>query len=457
MPASSRCDSRFSKVLGRSSPNGKVIVAMTVSLPQQPPTCSVLRRSRPSLPRPETRDDDDRTPHDAAEVDTTATRLTSLSHDDGQCDAATAGKTTSTSRAHALSSNICWSGRQAWLDNSPSLKRVRFAASAAAMSIQAGLTADSAIALVQRYLRKERLHWRPSTYASQREEITPVQRNHTVKWLTVLNRYLKFNPETLFLSVTLMDEFLRLVRAQPKYLKCIAISCFYLASKIIEEDEVVPHIKDLIKNCDCIFSVSEITRMEALILKKLRWDLCRATSLDFLHGFYALLVLNRSLLLPDQSEQQLAALGPLLETKLQICLDQASLVATRPSTLALALLSLELETWTPNWFVITIALQRLAQVENSDVIRCREELACIFARARTAVSRKHRHSDSQNAHKPSKRRMETTDIEDIYDSIKRLYGEETASTASPPAASVSCGMHQGQGGISMPGFPVRAM
>ncbi|XP_050038588.1 cyclin-I-like isoform X1 [Dermacentor andersoni] len=338
-----------------------------------------------------------------------------------------------------------------------SLKQVRFAASAAAMPIQAGLTADSAIALVQRYLGKERLHWRPCTYASQGEEITPVQRNHTVKWLTVLNRYLRFNPETLFLSVTLMDEFLRLVRAQPKYLKCIAISCFYLASKIIEEDEVVPHIKDLIKNCDCIFSVSEITRMEALILKKLRWDLCRATSLDFLHGFYALLVLNRSLLLPDQSEQQLAALGPLLETKLQICLDQASLVGTRPSTLALALVSLELETWTPNWFVITIALQRLAKVENSDVIRCREELACIFIKARTAVSRKHRHSDSQSAHKPSKRRMETTDIEDIYDSIKRLYGEETTSTTSSTPASISCGMHQGQGGISVPGFPVRAM
>ncbi|KAH9383475.1 hypothetical protein HPB48_024984 [Haemaphysalis longicornis] len=305
------------------------------------------------------------------------------------------------------------------------LKRVRLAVSAAAaMSIQSGLTADSAISLVQQYLRKEQLHWRPSTYASQvskvtparthlpsvvplvgapislsplsgtrgagcsrsssrvpvvvllaGEEITSVQRNHTVKWLTVLNRYLKFNPETLFLSVTLMDEFLLLVRAQPKYLKCIAVSCFYLASKIIEEDEasadsfvpflpllvhcclvlmppfppslqMVPHIKDLIKNCDCIFSVSEITRMEAVILKKLKWDLCRATSLDFLHG----------------TEQQLAALGPLLEAKLQICLDQASLAGSRPSTLALALVSLELETWTPNWFVITIALQRLVEV-----------------------------------------------------------------------------------------------
>ncbi|KAM7290867.1 cyclin-I isoform X1 [Ixodes scapularis] len=334
-----------------------------------------------------------------------------------------------------------------------SLKRVRFISGSAAMTMREALTADSAIALVQQYLRKEKLHWQPCKYALQGDEITSVQRNHTVKWLTVISRYLKFTPETLFLSVTLMDEFLRLVRARPKYLKCIAISCFYLASKIIEEDEVVPHIKDLITNSNCNFSVSEITRMEAVILKKLKWDLCRATALDFLHGFHALLVLNRGLFLPDQSAEQLAALGPLLETKLEICLDQNSLLATRPSTVALALVSLELETWTRNWFVITIALQRLAQVENSDVIRCREELACIFTTARTAVSRKHRHSDSQSASKPSKRKMDNMDIEEIYDSIKKLYGDEggVAATGS------FCGMQQGHSTLDMAGFPVHAM
>lgn len=89
--------------------------------------------------------------------------------------------------------------------------------------------------------------------------------------------------------------------------------------------------------------------------------------------FHALLVLNRGLFLPDQSAEQLAALGPLLETKLEICLDQNSLLATRPSTVALALVSLELETWTRNWFVITIALQRLAQVRTHAVLGLRRK------------------------------------------------------------------------------------
>ncbi|XP_064482153.1 cyclin-I-like isoform X2 [Ornithodoros turicata] len=313
---------------------------------------------------------------------------------------------------------------------------------AVAMVMQKGLTADEAVTLVQQYLRKEQQHWRPCKYSAQGDEILSAQRNQAVKWLTVMNRCLKFNPETLFLAVTLLDDFLRLVRARPKYLKCIAISCFYLASKIVEEDDMVPHIKDLITDSNCNFSVSEIMRMEAIILKKLNWNLCRTTALDFLHGFHALLVLNRSLLLPDQSAAQLEALGPLMETKLHICLCQPELLTSRPSVVALALVSLELETWTRNWFVITVALQRLAQVENADVIRCREDLARTFTVLRPVASRKHRHSESNHTPKPSKRKMENMDIEEIYDSIKKLYGDEGAGCS---------GMHLESD------FPIRAM
>ncbi|KAL3213237.1 hypothetical protein MRX96_035579 [Rhipicephalus microplus] len=52
---------------------------MTVSLPLQPSTCSVLRR--PSLPEPETSGNERRSPIDA-EVHTTTTHLTALSHED---------------------------------------------------------------------------------------------------------------------------------------------------------------------------------------------------------------------------------------------------------------------------------------------------------------------------------------------------------------------------------------
>lgn len=69
---------------------------------------------------------------------------------------------------------------------------------------------------------------------------------------------------------------------QPKYLKCVALSCLYIACKITEEDEVVPHISDLVTQSATNCSTDDIVRMERLILNKLDWNVNMATPLHFL-------------------------------------------------------------------------------------------------------------------------------------------------------------------------------
>lgn len=45
----------------------------------------------------------------------------------------------------------------------------------------------------------------------------------------------------------------------------------------------MPSLADLIRSGGCECSVSEVRRMEKLILEKFNWDLTRTTALDFLH------------------------------------------------------------------------------------------------------------------------------------------------------------------------------
>uniref|UniRef100_A0A671PBQ9 Cyclin I n=1 Tax=Sinocyclocheilus anshuiensis TaxID=1608454 RepID=A0A671PBQ9_9TELE len=72
----------------------------------------------------------------------------------------------------------------------------------------------------------------------QDTDISPEKRDEAVRWLRDVHSQLKLYPETLCLAIGILDRFLSAIKARPKYLRCIAISCFFLAVKTSEEDEV---------------------------------------------------------------------------------------------------------------------------------------------------------------------------------------------------------------------------
>ncbi|KAM4719700.1 cyclin-I [Anableps anableps] len=369
--------------------------------------------------------------------------------------------------------------------------------------------------LLEKAASREAQMWRgyvPRKPTSQDTDVSPAQRDEAVRWLTELHSRLQLYPETLVLAVSILDRFLAPIKARPKYLRCIAVACFFLAAKTCEEDECVPSLKELAASSNCGCSPSEILRMERLILDKLDWDLHTATALDFLHIFHAMVTSCRSRFLDSVSGLNHSQHLALLTRRLYTCLADHALMQLRGSILALALISLELETCCPDWLALTIDLLRKAQMDSCELIRSRELVArslstpraslppntvyiyqplqlavpgrpltrCSLGTMETSRDQRappHAAGEESKAPPPSpkhlnhlqtitlrckastKRKVEQMDVDDFYDGIKRLYNEDITSAVhegATPAAGAGGGAYKGSSSPCPPLQPVSA-
>ncbi|XP_053232722.1 cyclin-I2 [Podarcis raffonei] len=120
-------------------------------------------------------------------------------------------------------------------------------------------------------------------FAVKGTDISPFYYEKAVLWIRESSLLFQFCSETFALAVSFFNRLLASVKAQLKYLQCIATACLVLAAKINEEDEIIPSVKKLAVQSGCKCSPAEIVRMERIILNKLHWDLYTATSIDFLN------------------------------------------------------------------------------------------------------------------------------------------------------------------------------
>ena len=108
-------------------------------------------------------------------------------------------------------------------------------------------------------------------------------RGITVDWVIEIHNKLALSPQTLFITVNLLDRYLDKVQIDKSKLQLVASSCMLIASKY--EDINPPVVNDFVYFCDNSYSREEFLNMEMSILNTLEFAISMASSYRFLERF----------------------------------------------------------------------------------------------------------------------------------------------------------------------------
>ena len=117
-------------------------------------------------------------------------------------------------------------------------------------------------------------------YMDHQEELEWKMRGILVDWLIEVHARFYLLPETLFLTVNIIDRFLSLKVVQLDRLQLVGVTAMFIASKY--EEVLTPHVANFRHVADDGFSVDEILSTERYMLSALNYDLSYPNPMDFL-------------------------------------------------------------------------------------------------------------------------------------------------------------------------------
>jgi len=137
---------------------------------------------------------------------------------------------------------------------------------------------------IYEYLREKELRdVIDPNYMTKQVDINERMRAILVDWMAAVHLKFRLLPETLFLSVNLVDRFLELKPVARGKLQLVSITAMLLAAKF--EEIYPPECNDFVYITDKSYTKEEILDMEIQILVALDYNLTVATALHFLRRF----------------------------------------------------------------------------------------------------------------------------------------------------------------------------
>lgn len=105
-----------------------------------------------------------------------------------------------------------------------------------------------------------------------------------VDWITEVHLKFKLLPETLFITINLIDRYLSVVSIKRNNLQLVGVTAMLIASKY--EEIYPPEVRDFVYITDNAYSKSEIFAMEESILSAINFNVTCCSPYRFLERFY---------------------------------------------------------------------------------------------------------------------------------------------------------------------------
>ncbi|KAL6598838.1 hypothetical protein ACP70R_046098 [Stipagrostis hirtigluma subsp. patula] len=143
------------------------------------------------------------------------------------------------------------------------------------------------------YRSTERIRLPLSNYMSSQAEINGRMRAILIDWIVEVQYRLMLMPESLYLTVHIIDQYLSMESVPKKELQLVGVSAMLIACKY--EEIWAPLVKDLLCISDNAFSREQVLTTEKSILNKLEWNLTVPTIYMFIVRYLKAAMGNKEL------------------------------------------------------------------------------------------------------------------------------------------------------------------
>ena len=120
-------------------------------------------------------------------------------------------------------------------------------------------------------------------YMNRQNDVNEKMRGILVDWIIEVHLKFKLLPETLFLTVSLIDRYLEKTQIMRTKLQLVAVSAMLIASKY--EEIYAPEVRDFVFITDNAYTKEEILTMEMSILTTLQFNITTPSAFRFLERF----------------------------------------------------------------------------------------------------------------------------------------------------------------------------